>query len=456
MRVHRSAVLYLVVLIGAVFFASPPLVAQGETGDVFGDLIHILRDSTTGQPILAQRWIELPGPVTGYGWGYCPIAVDAIGAELAYIPYTCDPLDPTAVVAVDYFGRLNASRTRERNSRMHFDEVINTIKSADWVDGAGCGRLQLYFDCAVPGEPGTCADAKLIDSPMENLALYTRLMKYGHMQTDPLEEDTGSHGDPSEPTLYHPALAQDDWAKMAPGVRHLLPENGERECFAGGAFQPGCADEEILGDRDLVRAAGFVAGGADKTGHFTFDLVQYLGRIMKLTVATESTVPTLVTIPALVRDCWPGIENPPDPVEGDPDPVDPPYLPPGECTILPADSGLPNYDLFPEVQELFVDWSAIAYDREEWRSPLVEVILPVGADYWQRVSNLSMLPWLQLRNGLDGATNLGGFVLAANDALRWIEFVHNYEVPADLFADVDPAVVFRDGFESGNTSAWGT
>jgi hypothetical protein len=132
----------------ALLLGGAPVVAQSDgTGDVFGDLIHILRDPGTGQPILAQRWVELPGPVTGYGWGYCPIPVSTAGDELAFIPYTCDPLDPTAVVDVDYFGRLNASRTRERVNRMHFDEVITTIKDADWVDGDS-GRLLL--DCTAP------------------------------------------------------------------------------------------------------------------------------------------------------------------------------------------------------------------------------------------------------------------------------------------------------------------
>ena len=33
----------------------------GGCGDRFGDLIHILRDDVTGQPILAKRWIEMQG-----------------------------------------------------------------------------------------------------------------------------------------------------------------------------------------------------------------------------------------------------------------------------------------------------------------------------------------------------------------------------------------------------------
>ncbi|MDQ1347265.1 MAG: hypothetical protein QG573_634 [Acidobacteriota bacterium] len=455
MTSSRSAFGYGAAALCALLCMSSPLAAQGSgTGDVFGDLIHILRAPATGQPVLAQRWVELPGPVTGYGWGYCPIAVDAFGAELAFIPYTCDPLDLTAVQEVDYFGRLNASRTKERNIRMHMDEVIATIQLADWVDSSGCGRLRLYFDCTVPGDPATCLDSKLIDSPLENLGLFMRLAKYGHLQTDPEEIDTGSHGDPTVPIVYHPALTPEDWPKMAPAVRHLLPANGQGDCFPGGVFSPACAEAELLDDRDLVRAAGFAAGGADKDGHFTVDLVQYLGRIMKLTQATESTVPTLSTLPALARDCWPGIVVPPDPPEPDPNPVDPPYLPPAECEILPADSSLPNFDLFPEVQERFVDFGAIAYERDDWRSELVRLILPIAPDLYQTTPAVKVVNWVAFRNGPDGPTDIAGFVLAANDSLRWIEFIHEYEVPADLFTGAD-INLFRDGFEGGNANRWG-
>jgi hypothetical protein len=47
-----------------------PLSAQAQeptTGDLFGDVIQILRDATTGQPILQRRWIELPGDT--FDWG---------------------------------------------------------------------------------------------------------------------------------------------------------------------------------------------------------------------------------------------------------------------------------------------------------------------------------------------------------------------------------------------------
>ena len=171
----------------------------GGCGDVFGDLIHVKRDAVTGQPILAQRWIDLPKELP-YGWGYCPIAVDKNGLEIPFVALSCDPVDPTgtAVVPVDYFGRLSGGRTKERNSRMHFNEVISNIKMAGGVRLDETGRLQLGYTCTSNTQ---CAEWGVIDSPMENMALYTRLMKYGHFQTDPAR---GRHLGPRGPGRRHP------------------------------------------------------------------------------------------------------------------------------------------------------------------------------------------------------------------------------------------------------------
>src|SRR5690606_26634376 len=98
-----------------ISFPSAPASAQSHTGDVLGDLVHILRDSTTGQPILQRRLIDMGGDVID--WGYCPVPVDAAGAEIPFAPLSCDP-DPaelSRVVEVNYFGRLSSGRTKERN-----------------------------------------------------------------------------------------------------------------------------------------------------------------------------------------------------------------------------------------------------------------------------------------------------------------------------------------------------
>ena len=121
---------------------------KSGSGAVLGDLIHIKRDAVSGQPILQKRWIEYPQdirallglapktarrikrmvrkrifrwtrfrPGTGCGsdpvkkfppmglclkGGYCPIAVDENGNEIGFMALSCDPIDPAAVVEVDY------------------------------------------------------------------------------------------------------------------------------------------------------------------------------------------------------------------------------------------------------------------------------------------------------------------------------------------------------------------
>ena len=339
----------------------------GGCGDVFGDLIHLKRDAVTGQPILAQRWIDLPKELP-YGWGYCPIAVDKNGQEIPFVALSCDPVDSagTAVVPVDYFGRLSGGRTKERNSRMHFNEVISSIKMAGGVRLDETGRLQLGYTCTSPTQ---CAEWGVIDSPMENMALYTRLMKYGHFQTDPAEVDTWAHGDPTADTQYNPALDSTvDWPKFQASVRHLLPANVS-------TFSP-----ESLTAEDFVSAGAALGGAANKTGKITVDLVQYMNRILKITKKTEASEATLDWLPAKVRDCWTSDVAPVLATDtlGEVLPIDPVYD--LTCSENDANSALDNYLLFPDVQERFVDFSVATYGRvATWgtrRAALIRPMIP--------------------------------------------------------------------------------
>jgi len=368
----------------------------GGCGDVFGDLIHILRDARTGQPILQQRWIEYPMDV--YDWGYCPIAVDAAGAEIGFVELSCDPADPEAVVEVDYFGRLSGGRTKERNRRMHFDEVIVMIQEAGAVKQDESGRLKLGSDCRT-NRAGrvVCTAWSVVDSPMANLALYTRAMRFGHIQTDPLEVNEDSHGDPALPTQYHPALAAADWAKFQRSVRHLLPRGGDpAACFGSGGFDQTCAGPEALSSADFVRSTSFLGGAADKNGAITVDLVQYLNRILQIPALAENTLSPLVR------------------------------LEDGVTIVDGRDFGL---------EETFVDFSVTAYWRDEWRDEILEVLAPFEPGLWQERTDVQLLDWLAFANGpapIRGAHGIHGFVAAANDALRTIQFVHNYAIPEDL------------------------
>ena len=445
----------------ALLLPTAPAIAQdhgggggggGGCGDVFGDLIHIVRDEVTGQPILARRFVELPKEVPGYGWGYCAMALDATGGVIPFVPYSCDlDLDPDGdgvedyeVVEVDYFGRLSGGRTKEKNHRMHLDEVISTIKMAEAVHQEPVtGRLMMGFDCAFNGGGNlmTCAEWNVVDSPMESMALYTRLMKYGHLQTDPEELDIWAHGDPKGVPPFHPALDPSDWAKFQQSVRHLLPGRGEALCYTddypagsnglydapeafvdepdadgeyNGTYDPGerfadvnengtrdpgdsfdtsCAAPESLTAEDFIRAGTYLGAAANKFGFITRDLTQYMNRILKITQDTHTTASTKDTLPARVLDC----EDPnvfyAAPDENDPNPQDPAYLALEDCLVYDAfdEYGVPDplledtYVHFPDVQELFVDFGALSegegYIREDWRNEAFpELILPLETE----------------------------------------------------------------------------
>lgn len=90
------------------------------------------------------------------------------------------------------FGRLNLGRSPETVLQAAFDEAISAINSADtiWISRDAAGRLLLeknvYSDtdtdeCGNPVWLGTTV--KAIDSPLENLALYMKIMKDGHLVT---------------------------------------------------------------------------------------------------------------------------------------------------------------------------------------------------------------------------------------------------------------------------------
>ncbi len=92
-----------------------------------------------------------------------------------------------------HFGRLNISRSPEAVLQAAFDEAINNINSPDTtsikIDPAGRLLLtkEVYDENKV--DPATGLPVKIgtvekaIDSPLENIALYVKLMQDGHLVT---------------------------------------------------------------------------------------------------------------------------------------------------------------------------------------------------------------------------------------------------------------------------------
>lgn len=448
----------------------------GETGcgDLFGDLVHVKRVGT-GQPILEMRWIEYPMGV--YGWGFCPIPVDPGGAEVGFVPLSCDAANPLAVIEVDYFGRLSAGRTKERNIRMHFDEVISTIKdpAVTKVERDQVGRLRLTYTTTDPVTGAATTTLKVIDSPQENLALYRRVMAYGHIQTDPLEVDTSFHGDPALGVQYHPALTKADYAKFDGVADELLLPGGGTDCFDatgyGDVALDACGAPLEVSSEDFMIATGFLGGAADKTGKITVDLVQYMNRILKIPAGSGESAAALNTLPAIVRLCdASGVqqigegEPPPLSDEGTPLPwpTDPSPLECGEYEVgaeflamLATMRSLGHMVTLPvgwvpqpekdallmknidaeiaKVMERFVDFGHVEqYVRASWFPSTVTVIKPARNNTWVLASGVSIKSYLDYKNGPLSGDNIAGFISAATDSVRAVEFVHNYEVPDDL------------------------
>ena len=457
-KTRRSPfIIWILSTIAVLFLVPIPAVSQdhgsgggheggGGCGDVFGDLIHILRDDLTGQPIFAQRWIELPKEVPGYGWGYCPIAVDEGGGRIPFLPYSCDfePDFSDSITEVDYFGRLNGGRTKERNQRMHFDEVISNITQAGQLRLDPTGRLEMGFGnplkCNAEGDPGNC-NWSAVDSPMESMALYVRLMKYGHLATDPMEVDIWAKGDPAAGIQYHPALSETDWPKFqSVGLKNLLPNPNDGCWDSNGGFISDCAAPESLDIDDFNSAAVVLGAAASKTGKITMDLVQYLNRFLKITRDTNATLATSDILPALYEDCWEGS-----------DPWDQDEVPPAQedleydlyCEILAANPDMPgwtNYAEFTNVKELFVDFSKSNYRRNS--SAKANLILEGSStDIWEGVYNVSPFKWVANYPNPEkpAKDNIQNFVGAASDVLRAIEYIHNYATPDDLYCKYAPA-----------------
>jgi hypothetical protein len=109
----------------------------------------------------------------------------------------CDGVLWADLVDEPHFGRLNLSRAPEAVLQAAFDEAIANINAAKEISRDPAGRLVLTTDVyddlttEVVGPDGSliCTSVllettvKAIDSPLENLALYVKLLQDGHLVT---------------------------------------------------------------------------------------------------------------------------------------------------------------------------------------------------------------------------------------------------------------------------------
>ena len=305
------------------------------------------------QPISFLPFIYDPvsnDPLFPYTW------TDSYGATkdvyLVPLDAECNIPDPYAetwgeAAAVIDSGRLNLARTTQYVIDAAYEEALTTINTANAIALDPAGRLLLDLP------DGT---AKIIDAPRENLALYQRLMKDGCLS----------------PGVTGIALAPTTIGKLQANLGYLV-----------------CDDtlaQKTKTTADLLRAASFLSGAADKFGHIGVDEVIYI----------NSTL---------------GINN---------------------VVVNPADGTMTVQGYFN-----FLDMS---YNRNIYDETKADLLQPVtvSADIYPAQFDVAwdmlISPEVFLPGGwngelLDAPMPVVNFTRAADDALSVIYYIHNYELP---------------------------
>lgn len=147
-----------------------PTGAGSKKGDLFGDMVILLRD-TNGVPILVDGLVQVVAYVYDADMNLVPLK-DAAG-NLVAIPYNAEgDLLPTLTLdGVTYtvygsevdLGRLSVARAPEKVLTHSLDEALSKLTATSVVIGLdAAGRLTV--------------NGVAIDSPLENLALYDAYM----------------------------------------------------------------------------------------------------------------------------------------------------------------------------------------------------------------------------------------------------------------------------------------
>ena len=188
---------------------------------------------------------------------------------------------------------------------------------------------------------------------------------------------------------------------------NLLPRANANQCFTGpdpANFVAECADPQALAMPDFIIASSYLGGASGKHNTITIDLVQYLNRFLKIPIATVETEAPVDTLPALIRD--------------------------EAGVITPAPDGLP----FP-ASERFLNYAAASYLRTDWYNRTALLLQTTDNGLTWRPTTVELMQWLLFANGPlpDTLTVAPGFVAASLDAVRVVEFIHEYALPVNLW-----------------------
>jgi len=210
---------------------------KSDEGVLYGDLYVMLRDGN-GVPLVDVNNHNCPTPVYVDADGVCRGITMAYDEETGYCEVPEGMLD--FVVPVET-GRLSLARTTQDVMDHAYTEAVKNIQNALDIQFDPSFRIVLTLQDPDTGE---IVD-KTIDSPLENLAVYQRLMRDGYLEsitTVPMSPD-------DEPVTFTPC------------------DNSElSEPF------PWFCEEEITSE-DLESAVSLFAAAADKSGGIYLDML---------------------------------------------------------------------------------------------------------------------------------------------------------------------------------------
>lgn len=216
------------------------------------------------------------------------------------------------------FGRLNLGRAPEAVLDDSFDEAIRSINKARDITLDASGRLVLttdIYDEFVADENGDPllleTVVKAIDSPKENLALYVKLMRDGHLITpadDRLAVEHSLNGgipawkqvelEDGPSTALRPTIDIELMKRFGLGYlvdakhaqTYYTMTDAEGNLVVSDEPCTGCEEwygittssetEDFCEAEDFPFAATFFASAADKTGEITTDKIVYLNSIL--------------------------------------------------------------------------------------------------------------------------------------------------------------------------------
>ncbi|MCJ7499275.1 hypothetical protein MUP29_03370, partial [bacterium] len=241
---------------------------KSDEGVLYGDLYVVLRDGN-GKPILDPENFDCPTPVLVDASGDCQ-GITMVFDEEAL---TCGiPLGFEDLVMTVETGRLSVSRTTDSVFEHAYIEAIKNISYADTITLDPAFRLLLTFINDDTGE----VEHKTIDSPLENLAMYQTLMKYGYF---PLAEVTSHDPADTSITIYDPTanlVANSlEWLAQRNTEDPLYPADPDAlEILETHSDTDPLNDiDAVIQEKDLQSAVSFIAAGADKGGRITVDML---------------------------------------------------------------------------------------------------------------------------------------------------------------------------------------